>query len=213
MIGSYLVMNPLSNAFMLLYGQTGDDCLVGEDEKVECPECGTDCSGARGMRTHFDHSDECQNAYDQKSYALYLSENQIYKRMARETFGMIVLVGEDEEVDCPECHWSGKGRQAFLTHVKGSHGGLDDSSDPPCQFFSPRDIHKKIATQWLGDESKYKTVQKLVKVGRLQLTECSDKLSGHFLFLSKSMKLENTENFSATFLSPIMTHNMTLDAA
>lgn len=74
------------------------------------------------------------------------------------------LVGEDEEVECPECGTEYSGRQGLKVHIGNKHNNLDE---PSKLFLSPHQIHKKIATQWLGDESKYKTVQKLVKVGRL----------------------------------------------
>lgn len=153
-------------------GRLGMIVLVGEDEKVECPECGEEFEGRHGLQKHIEQS-TCVN--DQKSFTFYFSENQIYKRMARETFGMIVLVGEDEEVDCPECGKECNGRKSLKNHITKMHERVDDSST---RFISPHDIHKKIASQWLGDDcSGRKAIQM-----HFQLTECSDKLSGGLPF-------------------------------
>lgn len=71
------------------------------------------------------------------------------------------LVGEDEEVDCPECGKECSGCQGLKTHLQMKHEGLDETSYP---FLSKQEIHKEIASQWLGDESKYKTVDNITSV-------------------------------------------------
>lgn len=56
--------------------------LVGKNETVECPECGQECEGRQGLKTHFKKSHERSDSLSH----LYLSEGEIYKEIADEWF-------------------------------------------------------------------------------------------------------------------------------
>jgi ParB family chromosome partitioning protein len=72
------------------------------------------------------------------------------------------LVGENENIECPECGKECEGRQGLKTHIQMKHEGLDNLSDPP--YLSESQLHRKIASQTPFGE---KTIQRLVKVGKL----------------------------------------------
>ena len=55
--------------------------LAGENETVECPECGNECEGRQGLKTHLQmkHEGSCD------SQSPFLSEKQIHEQIASQT--------------------------------------------------------------------------------------------------------------------------------
>jgi len=57
-----------------------EEDLVGEDETVECPECGKECEGRRSIDKHFSAKDGC-GVRDDSSFT-FTSERQIFEQIA-----------------------------------------------------------------------------------------------------------------------------------
>ena len=57
-----------------------EEDLVGEDEKVECPECGEECEGRKGVESHFRQTDCGDESSEQ-----FMSQRQIYDEIAEST--------------------------------------------------------------------------------------------------------------------------------
>ena len=50
--------------------------LVGEDETVECPECGKECEGRESIKSHYSMKHKAQ---DESSRAFFTSQKQIHE--------------------------------------------------------------------------------------------------------------------------------------
>lgn len=55
------------------------ETLVSEDEEVECPECGKECKGRQGLKTHLQMKHE---GWEDSSDPLFLGQRQIAKEIA-----------------------------------------------------------------------------------------------------------------------------------
>ena len=71
------------------------------------------------------------------------------------------LVGEDEEVECPECGEEYNGRQGLKTHVRKKHERSEESS---YLFTSQRQIYDEIAESTSFD---WRTVSNLIEVANI----------------------------------------------
>jgi len=76
------------------------------------------------------------------------------------------LVGENEEVECPECGKKCSGRESYIQHFGQTkeHGNPEDNLSSGCGYIRENQIHQKIASQTPFGQ---KTVQRLVKIGKL----------------------------------------------
>jgi len=71
------------------------------------------------------------------------------------------LVGENEEVECPDCGEEYNGRQGLKTHIRKKHERSDESS---YLFTSQRQIYEEIAESTSFD---WRTVQRLIQVANI----------------------------------------------
>lgn len=74
------------------------------------------------------------------------------------------LVGEDEEVECPECGKECNGSMGLQKHIEYKHGTSAKLSEV---YLSRRQIEEKIATELYGDENKWRTVRNIISVAKL----------------------------------------------
>jgi len=58
-----------------------EEDLVGEDETVECPECGKKCNGRESIKQHI--AQASGHPQENSSYGWFLSERQIHEQIAK----------------------------------------------------------------------------------------------------------------------------------
>jgi len=61
-----------------------EEDLVGENEEVECPECGEECGGRESIKQHIARTSN-HPPQDDSSYGWYFAERQIAKEIAEST--------------------------------------------------------------------------------------------------------------------------------
>ena len=71
------------------------------------------------------------------------------------------LVGENEEVECPECGEEYNGRQGLKTHIRKKHERFSESLD---LFLGKGEIYEEIAESTSFDVD---TVQRLIQVANI----------------------------------------------